>query len=442
MFRRKSAWSARRPSLPPGLTWSGRRLQCPVAASERTWADSFPFRTYPDRRREHRAVCAPEQRGPSARLLIAPLEPSAPRRARRGKEAPMPVSIADTDQRCSRRRTGACRASLAGPPLLCHPFDIGDARSLPWDGTRAFWQGRADYRLENLAADTEALGLMPSTPVIVNTLNPPACRAVRKRRRRDRGRLLHHVQRAAAGLAEERPGVRPGEVRLARHAFDEPEDQGLAIGERATTEWPRGRRTPRPGDGRLPRPHRPPSARRTAAGGNRRRGCGRSPRATRRTRRARAAWTGAGTPRGTPPARGRPLRRTAPWRAGPRGPSARTARRAARTHSRSPACAASTSARSSSIPGLSGSTTRASSIRSPASTIPPMAPHDPSASRRAGPGRRAARGRSPPGGETDGGGGVLSVYLAWAGRQAAAHQRNSGAWACSWRQAAPRRARR
>jgi len=56
--------------------------------------------------------------------------------------------------------------ALAGPPLLCNPFDIGNARSLPWDGTRAFWQGRADYRLESLVADTDAL-LTPSTPVIV-----------------------------------------------------------------------------------------------------------------------------------------------------------------------------------------------------------------------------------------------------------------------------------
>ena len=56
--------------------------------------------------------------------------------------------------------------AVAGPPLLCHPFDIGNAKSLPWDGTRAFWQGRADYRLENLVADAEAL-LTPSTPVIV-----------------------------------------------------------------------------------------------------------------------------------------------------------------------------------------------------------------------------------------------------------------------------------
>jgi hypothetical protein len=25
--------------------------------------------------------------------------------------------------------------AFAGPPLLCHPFEIGTARSLPWDGT-------------------------------------------------------------------------------------------------------------------------------------------------------------------------------------------------------------------------------------------------------------------------------------------------------------------
>jgi hypothetical protein len=56
--------------------------------------------------------------------------------------------------------------ALAGPPLLCHPFDIGSARSLPWDGTSAWWQGRADYNLQNLVADTEAI-LTPSTPVVV-----------------------------------------------------------------------------------------------------------------------------------------------------------------------------------------------------------------------------------------------------------------------------------
>ena len=62
--------------------------------------------------------------------------------------------------------TVTASTALAGPPLLCHPFDIGSARSLPWDGTNAWWQGRTDYNLQNLVADTEAI-LTPSTPVIV-----------------------------------------------------------------------------------------------------------------------------------------------------------------------------------------------------------------------------------------------------------------------------------
>jgi hypothetical protein len=56
--------------------------------------------------------------------------------------------------------------ALAGPPLLCHPFEIGTARSLPWDGSRGWSHGRSDYKLENLVGDTEAL-LAPTTPVIV-----------------------------------------------------------------------------------------------------------------------------------------------------------------------------------------------------------------------------------------------------------------------------------
>jgi hypothetical protein len=76
--------------------------------------------------------------------------------------------------RTSRRISGlalvallaAATPALAGPPLLCHPFDIGNARSLPWDGTNAWWHGKPTYNLKHLVADTEAL-LTPSTPVIV-----------------------------------------------------------------------------------------------------------------------------------------------------------------------------------------------------------------------------------------------------------------------------------
>ena len=56
--------------------------------------------------------------------------------------------------------------ALAGPPLLCHPFDIGSAKSLPWDGQAGWFQGRADYPLQQLAADTEAI-LQAGTPVVV-----------------------------------------------------------------------------------------------------------------------------------------------------------------------------------------------------------------------------------------------------------------------------------
>ena len=56
--------------------------------------------------------------------------------------------------------------ALAGPPLLCHPFDIGAAKSLPWVGEKNWFEGSPDYKLDHLVADTEAL-LTPSTPVIV-----------------------------------------------------------------------------------------------------------------------------------------------------------------------------------------------------------------------------------------------------------------------------------
>lgn len=55
--------------------------------------------------------------------------------------------------------------ALAGPPFLCHPFEIGGAASLPW--TKGDWLGASrDYDLTRVVADTEAL-LTPSTPTLV-----------------------------------------------------------------------------------------------------------------------------------------------------------------------------------------------------------------------------------------------------------------------------------
>jgi hypothetical protein len=59
----------------------------------------------------------------------------------------------------------AARPALAGPPLLCHPYDIGSASSLPWNGP-GWLESKPDYDLSHLVPDTEAL-LAPSMPVIV-----------------------------------------------------------------------------------------------------------------------------------------------------------------------------------------------------------------------------------------------------------------------------------
>lgn len=55
--------------------------------------------------------------------------------------------------------------AFAGPPLLCHPFDIGNAHTLAWGGP-GWNQPRSDYDLTRLSSETEAL-LTPQMPVIV-----------------------------------------------------------------------------------------------------------------------------------------------------------------------------------------------------------------------------------------------------------------------------------
>jgi hypothetical protein len=59
---------------------------------------------------------------------------------------------------------GFTTVALAGPPLICHPIEIGQAKSLPWV---EFNQRRStDYDLKNLSRDTLAI-LDSRTPVLV-----------------------------------------------------------------------------------------------------------------------------------------------------------------------------------------------------------------------------------------------------------------------------------
>lgn len=55
---------------------------------------------------------------------------------------------------------------LAGPPLICHPINIGGAASLPWPSDGGGVLGRQDYDASRLVADTLSL-LSPNTDVLV-----------------------------------------------------------------------------------------------------------------------------------------------------------------------------------------------------------------------------------------------------------------------------------
>lgn len=54
--------------------------------------------------------------------------------------------------------------ALAGPPLLCHPFDTAGQATLAWGGD-GWNQARADFPMDTLVARTETL-LSPDVPVI------------------------------------------------------------------------------------------------------------------------------------------------------------------------------------------------------------------------------------------------------------------------------------
>jgi len=59
---------------------------------------------------------------------------------------------------------GFAASVKAGPPLICHPIDIGQAKSLPlldWNQ-----KGNGEYDVKNLTKDTLAI-LTPGTPVLV-----------------------------------------------------------------------------------------------------------------------------------------------------------------------------------------------------------------------------------------------------------------------------------
>jgi hypothetical protein len=64
--------------------------------------------------------------------------------------------------------TVLCLASIAqaGPPLICHTIEIGQAKSLPWISHNWNLSGGENYDTKNLVRDTLEI-LTPDTPVLV-----------------------------------------------------------------------------------------------------------------------------------------------------------------------------------------------------------------------------------------------------------------------------------
>jgi hypothetical protein len=57
-------------------------------------------------------------------------------------------------------------AALAGPALICHPFDIGDAKSLPWISHDWNLSGAENYNTHTLASDTLAILNASQVPLV------------------------------------------------------------------------------------------------------------------------------------------------------------------------------------------------------------------------------------------------------------------------------------
>ena len=57
-------------------------------------------------------------------------------------------------------------AALAGPPLICHSFDIGNAKSLPWISHDWNLSGAENYDTHNLANDTLAILNASQVPLV------------------------------------------------------------------------------------------------------------------------------------------------------------------------------------------------------------------------------------------------------------------------------------
>jgi len=96
---------------------------------------------------------------------------------------------------------GVAAAAEAGPPLICHQFDAGNAKLLPWASTGAGWNSPdPSYDVATLTADTLRL-LSPDAPVLARMENMRRATIYAGRDERIAAELLAAVMARAQGDA-------------------------------------------------------------------------------------------------------------------------------------------------------------------------------------------------------------------------------------------------
>jgi hypothetical protein len=98
-------------------------------------------------------------------------------------------------------------SAFAGPPLICHSFDIGNAQSLPWISHDWNLTGAENYDTHNLASETLAILNASQTPLIHMETLRRATLYARKDPVAAKQLLLQLVARAKSSEASSNPNA-------------------------------------------------------------------------------------------------------------------------------------------------------------------------------------------------------------------------------------------
>jgi hypothetical protein len=98
-------------------------------------------------------------------------------------------------------------AAVAGPPLICHTFDIGNAKSLPWTSHDWNLSGTENYDTHNLASDTLVVLNASQVPLVHMETLRRATLYARKDPVAAKQLLLQLVARAKSSEASSNPNA-------------------------------------------------------------------------------------------------------------------------------------------------------------------------------------------------------------------------------------------